>query len=37
MRLQDYRLGTRVQIGDRVFRRRTTGTFWREEHRVPEN
>ncbi|KVK87631.1 hypothetical protein WJ53_22520 [Burkholderia ubonensis] len=35
MRLQDYSPGTRVQIGDRVFHKTTTGTFWREEHDVP--
>lgn len=37
MRLQDYSAGTRVQIGDREFRRTTTGTFWREEHLIPGN
>ncbi len=37
MRLQDYAPGTRVQISDRVFRRTTTGTFWREEHEIPGN
>ncbi|HDR9761505.1 hypothetical protein KDX16_15580 [Burkholderia vietnamiensis] len=37
MRLQDYAPGTRAQISDRVFRRTTTGTFWREEHQIPGN
>lgn len=37
MQLQEYEPGTRVQIGDRVFRRTTTGSFWREEHRVTGN
>lgn len=37
MQLQDYTPGTRIQIGDRFFRRTTTGTFWREEHPIPGN
>ncbi len=37
MRLQDYPVGTRVQIGNRVFRRTATGTFWREEHQIRGN
>ncbi|CAB3754197.1 hypothetical protein [Paraburkholderia humisilvae] len=37
MRLQDYSPETLVQIGDRVFRKTTTGSFWREEHELPGN
>ena len=37
MSLQNYSAGTRVRIGDRIFRRTTTGTFWREEHQIPGN
>lgn len=37
MRLKDYTPGTRIKIGDRFFRRTTTGTFWREEHELSGN
>ena len=35
--LKEYEPGTRVDIGGRVFSRTTTGSFWREEHKVPGN
>ena len=37
MKLCDYPVNTRVQIGDRVFKKTPTGSFWREEHDVPGN
>lgn len=37
MKLCDYPVNTRVQIGLRVFKRTPTGSFWREEHSVPGN
>lgn len=32
MRLEEYLTDTRIQIGERIFRRESYGTFWREEH-----
>ena len=37
MKLCQYPVGTRVQIGDRLFNRTSTGSFWREESNVPGN
>ncbi|TDA49046.1 hypothetical protein [Burkholderia pyrrocinia] len=37
MRLQDYPSDMRIQIGDRIFRRESYGTFWREESPIPGN
>lgn len=37
MRLQEYPTDTRIQIGERIFRKESYGTFWREEHAQPGN
>ena len=37
MKLCQYPVGTRVQIGERLFNRTSTGSFWREESSVPGN
>lgn len=37
MRLADYPVGTRVQIGARSFKKISTGSFWREDNAVPGN
>lgn len=37
MKLCQYPVDTRVRIGDRVFKKTPTGSFWREEHDVPGN
>ncbi len=37
MKLSQYPVDTRIRIGDRLFKRTPTGSFWREEHDVPGN
>ncbi len=37
MNLSDYPEGTRVRIGQRVFSKTNTRSFWREEHCTPGN
>lgn len=34
---EEYPAGTRVQIGARIFERKSHGTFWQEEHELPGN
>ncbi len=37
MALRQYQAGTKIRIGTRIFRRVSTGSFWREEDDVPGN
>lgn len=37
MEFRQYPAGTKIRIGTRIFRRVSTGSFWREEHDVPGN